>query len=189
MSSAPLKHPGQAQGFDPLRWRADFPILRQQVHGKPLVYLDNAATSQKPQAVLDAITGYYEHMNANVHRGVHTLSERATAAYEGAREKLRGFINAASTREIVYVRGTTEAVNLVAQSHARVVDRQRDGAVVAVRPLDRAEHVREADRVRADRRALGAGHVQDRRPAALGVARDGAHRNGVRSLDEHDPSR
>ncbi len=119
MNGAPLKHPGQAHGFDPLRWRADFPILRQQVHGKPLVYLDNAATSQKPQAVLDAITGYYESMNANVHRGVHTLSERATAAYEGAREKLRGFINAASTREIVYVRGTTEAINLVAQSYAR----------------------------------------------------------------------
>ena len=119
MRSAPLKHPGQAQGFDPLRWRADFPILRQQVHGKPLVYLDNAATSQKPRAVLDAITGYYEHMNANVHRGVHALSERATAAYEGAREKLCGFINAASTRELVYVRGTTEAVNLVAQSYAR----------------------------------------------------------------------
>ena len=119
MSSAPLKNNDQAQAFDPQRWRADFPILRQQVHGKPLVYLDNAATSQKPRAVMDAITGYYETMNANVHRGVHTLSERATAAYEGAREKLRDFINAESTREIVYVRGTTEAINLVAQSYAR----------------------------------------------------------------------
>ncbi len=105
--------------FDPLRWRGDFPILRQKVHGKPLVYLDNAATSQKPKAVIDAISNYYETMNANVHRGVHHLSELATAVYEGAREKTRGFINARSIREIVFVRGTTEAINLVAQSYGR----------------------------------------------------------------------
>lgn len=105
--------------FDPLRWRRDFPILQQQVHGKPLIYLDNAATSQKPQAVIDAVSAYYRHDNANVHRGVHLLSERATAAYEGVRAKVQRFINAASTKEIVFVRGATEAINLVAQSYGR----------------------------------------------------------------------
>ncbi|MGH8308110.1 MAG: aminotransferase class V-fold PLP-dependent enzyme, partial [Gammaproteobacteria bacterium] len=104
-------------GFDPLRWRRDFPVLQRQVHGKPLVYLDNAATSQKPQAVIDAIVEYYRQTNSNVHRGVHQLSELATAAYEGAREKVRRFINATSTKEIVFVRGATEAINLVAQSY------------------------------------------------------------------------
>ncbi len=106
-------------GFDPLHWRKDFPILQRQVHGKPLVYLDNANTSQKPQAVIDAVSGYYAELNSNVHRGTHQLSELATAAYEGAREKARAFINAASVREIVFVRGTTEAINLVAQSYGR----------------------------------------------------------------------
>ncbi|HSC47359.1 MAG TPA: cysteine desulfurase [Gammaproteobacteria bacterium] len=108
-----------AVGFEPHLWRKDFPILRQKVHGRPLVYLDNAATSQKPQAVIDAISNYYSTMNANVHRGVHRLSELATEAYEGAREKARRFIDAASTREIIFTRGTTEAINLVAQSYAR----------------------------------------------------------------------
>jgi cysteine desulfurase/selenocysteine lyase len=106
-------------GFDPQRWRRDFPILSRKVHGKPLVYLDNAATSQKPQAVIDAVSNYYETTNANVHRGVHYLSEAATAAYEGARGKVRSFINAGSTREIIYTRGTTESINLVAQSFVR----------------------------------------------------------------------
>jgi cysteine desulfurase/selenocysteine lyase len=96
--------------------RADFPILHQQIHGKPLVYLDNAATSQKPIAVLDAIRNYYELDNANVHRGVHTLSSRATDAYEGARDKIAAFVNAASRQEIVYTRNATEAINLVAYS-------------------------------------------------------------------------
>ena len=118
MNTASRKISGTA-AFDPLRWRHDFPILREKVHGKPLVYLDNAATSQKPKAVIDAVSNYYETINANVHRGVHRLSELATAAYEGAREKARGFINAASTREIIFVRGTTEAINLVAQSYGR----------------------------------------------------------------------
>ena len=106
-------------GFDPLHWRRDFPILSMKVHDKPLVYLDNAATSQKPQSVIDAVSHYYEAQNANVHRGVHYLSETATSAYEGAREKLRCFINAASVKEIVYTRGTTESINLVAQSYGR----------------------------------------------------------------------
>ncbi len=105
--------------LDPLALRADFPILAERIHSKPLAYLDNAATAQKPQAVIDAVTEYYTHMNANVHRGVHQLSERATAAYEGAREKLARFVNAASPREVVFTRGTTEAINLVAQSFVR----------------------------------------------------------------------
>jgi len=94
--------------------RADFPILRQQIHGKPLVYLDNAATSQKPTAVLEALRSYYEADNANVHRGVHTLSSRATDAYEGARDKVAAFVNAASRQEIIYTRNASEAINLVA---------------------------------------------------------------------------
>lgn len=106
-------------GFDVQAVRADFPILHQEVHGKPLAYLDNAATTQKPQAVIDAVDNYYRSTNSNVHRGVHKLSEQATAAFEGAREKLRAFINADSTREIIFTRGTTEAVNLVAQAFAR----------------------------------------------------------------------
>ena len=102
--------------FDVAAIRAEFPALQQQVHGKPLVYLDNAATTQKPQAVIDALRAYYEHDNANVHRGVHALSERATAAYEGAREKVRAFVNAASVREIIFTRNATESINLVARA-------------------------------------------------------------------------
>ncbi len=100
------------------RWR-DFPILNQQVNGHPLVYLDSAASSQKPRCVIDAVADYYREDNANIHRGVHQLSQRATDAYEGAREKVRGFVNAAVVKEIVFVRGATEAINLVAQSFVR----------------------------------------------------------------------
>lgn len=96
--------------------RADFPILRQQVNDKPLVYLDNAATSQKPLFVLDTLRDYYEQYNANVHRGAHTLSAKATDAYEGARDKIAKFINAASRQEIIYTRNASEAINLVAYS-------------------------------------------------------------------------
>ena len=105
--------------FDVKRIREDFPILKQKVHGKPLVYLDNAATSQKPAKVIDAILHFYLHDCSNVHRGVHLLSERATEAYEGARIKIQRFLNAPDSREIVYVRGTTEGINLVAQSYGR----------------------------------------------------------------------
>jgi len=96
--------------------RADFPILDQQVHGKPLIYFDNAATSQKPHAVINALVHYYEHDNANVHRGIHELSNRATSAYEAARARAAKFINAKSAEEIVFTRGTTEGINLVANS-------------------------------------------------------------------------
>lgn len=99
--------------------RRDFPILNERVHGKPLVYLDNAATTQKPKAVIDALQHYYEHDNANVHRGVHTLSQRATDRFEAAREHVRRFLNARWDKEIVFVRGATEAINLVAQSWGR----------------------------------------------------------------------
>ncbi|HJO36763.1 MAG TPA: cysteine desulfurase [Gammaproteobacteria bacterium] len=99
--------------------RADFPALHQQVHGHPLAYLDNAATTQKPAAVIEAIDHYYRHDNANIHRGVHALSERATAAYEAARDKVRDFLGAARRQEIIFVRGATEAINLVAQSFVR----------------------------------------------------------------------
>lgn len=104
---------------DPARWRADFPILAEQVHGKPLCYLDSAATTQKPRAVIEATSRYYAHDNANVHRAVYALGERATQAYEGARRTAQHFLNAADPREIIFVRGTTEAVNLVAQAYAR----------------------------------------------------------------------
>jgi cysteine desulfurase/selenocysteine lyase len=109
----------RADSFDVQTIRRDFPILREQINGKPLVYLDNAASSQRPRQVLDAITGYYEHDHANVHRGVHTLSQRATDAYEGARDVIRRFINARDVKEVIFVRGATEAVNLVAQSFVR----------------------------------------------------------------------
>lgn len=96
------------------RLRADFPILNQEINGHPLIYFDNAATSQKPRAVLDAITRYYEHDNANVHRGIHELSNRATGAYEAARERVAKFLNARAHQEIIFTRGTTEGLNLVA---------------------------------------------------------------------------
>jgi len=102
--------------FDVEAIRAEFPVLHQEVYGRPLVYLDNAATTQKPHGVIETLRSYYEQDNANVHRGVHALSERATAAYEAAREKLRALLNAASTKEIVFTRGTTESINLVATS-------------------------------------------------------------------------
>jgi cysteine desulfurase/selenocysteine lyase len=105
--------------FDVQAVRADFPILRERVHGKPLAYLDNAATTQKPQAVIDRLNAFYRRENANVHRGVHLLSERATDAYEDARLTACRFLNAADPKEIVFVRGTTDAINLVAQSYGR----------------------------------------------------------------------
>src|SRR5262245_59698106 len=105
--------------FNVSRLRQDFPVLAQTVHGKPLAYFDNAATSQKPRAVLDTLEHYYTHDNANVHRGVHQLSERATHAYEESRVKAQHFLGAAESREIIFVRGTTEGINLVAQTFGR----------------------------------------------------------------------
>jgi cysteine desulfurase/selenocysteine lyase len=112
------------------RVRADFPILGQRVRGKPLVYLDSAATSQKPQVVIDAVTRFYSSENANIHRGVHFLSERATLAYDAAREKVARYLNAASAREIVFTRGTTESINLVAHSFGRATLRPGDEVLI-----------------------------------------------------------
>jgi len=144
--------------LDVARVRSDFPALAQNVHGRPLVYLDNAATSQKPRAVIDATSHFYAHDNANVHRGVHTLSVRATEFYEGAREKVRELVNARELAEIIFVRGTTEGINLVAASfgarlktgdeivisalehHSNIVPWQlvceRSGAKLRVIPMD-----------------------------------------------------
>ncbi len=141
--------------------RSDFPILHQELYGKPLVYLDNAATTQKPQCVIDVVRHYYEKDNANIHRGVHTLSERATAAYEAAREMIRAFFNAKSAKEVIFTRGTTESINLIASSwggvniaagdeilishmehHSNIVPWQmlceRTGAVLKVIPMNEA---------------------------------------------------
>jgi cysteine desulfurase / selenocysteine lyase len=134
MSAAILSNRKPGDTFDVASIRRDFPILHQQVNGKPLVYFDNAASSQHPRAVIEAISRYYEHDHANVHRGVHTLSQRATEDYEGAREIIRAFINARETKEIVYVRGTTEAINLVAQSYAR--PRLRPGDEILISALE-----------------------------------------------------
>lgn len=144
--------------FDVERVRQDFPVLQQSVHGKPLVYLDNGATAQKPQAVINAVRQYYAHDNANVHRGIHELSERASAQYEAVREQVRSFINARQSEEVIFVKGTTEGINLVAHSfgqrfkagdeiilslmehHANIVPWQqvaeRTGAVIKVIPLN-----------------------------------------------------
>jgi cysteine desulfurase/selenocysteine lyase len=156
-------HPGElkaAPTLDVIRRRQDFPILHREVHDHPLVYLDNAATSQKPWSVIEAERHYYAHLNANIHRGVHYLSQEATAAFEAARERVRAFINAAALEEIVFTRGTTEAINLVAASygqrlqagdeilitemehHSNIVPWQllcqRSGAVLRVAPFDAA---------------------------------------------------
>ena len=123
-----IAHPA---GLDVRRVRADFPILKLKVHGKPLVYLDNAATTQKPQAVIERIVRYYTHENANIHRGVYWLSQVATDAYESARRTVKKFINATDDREVVFVRGTTEGVNLVAHSFSRAFLKRGDEILVS----------------------------------------------------------
>jgi cysteine desulfurase / selenocysteine lyase len=116
--------------FDVLAVRREFPILQRLVHGKPLAYLDNGASAQRPIAVIDAVDDYERHHHANIHRGVHTLSQEATALYEGARDRLVRFINARSRHEVVFVRGTTEAINLVAQSFARPLLKAGDEVLI-----------------------------------------------------------
>ncbi len=120
MNEAKLHIPARGRNlFDVNEVRKDFPVLHQMVNGHPLVYLDNGATSQKPRAVIDTVSHYYETYNANIHRGVHFLSENATREYEAARDTAQKFINAADRREVIYVRGTTEGINLVAQAYGR----------------------------------------------------------------------
>src|SRR5690554_25163 len=118
--------------YDLANLRADFPILAREVNGKPLVYLDNAATSQKPLAVIQAMDDYYRKTNANIHRGLHTLSQEATDAHELAREKVQGFINAASSKEIIFTCGTTESINLVAQSWGRANLKAGDQVILSM---------------------------------------------------------
>jgi cysteine desulfurase/selenocysteine lyase len=117
--------------FDPLKIRADFPILSTKIYGKPLVYLDNGATTQKPRQVIDTLRRYYEAENANIHRGVYSLSILATNAYDDARRKIRKFVNAAEDREIIYTRGTTEGINLVSQSYGRSALKAGDEVVIS----------------------------------------------------------
>src|SRR5438552_15114046 len=114
MTNASISSVPKIKKLEEARLRADFPILDQKVHGHPLIYFDNAATTQKPKAVIEALRRYYERDNANVHRGIHELSNRATAAFEAARDRVARFINARSSGEIVFTRGTTEGINLVA---------------------------------------------------------------------------
>jgi len=159
MNTAPSSVAGEIADFDVARYRADFPILSRTVHDKPLVFLDSAASAQKPQVVIDAVSHCYEAEYANIHRGVHWLSERATAGYEGARTKIAKFLNAASDTEIVFTKNATEAINLVASSwggtflqagdeviitvlehHANIVPwhllRERTGIVIKAVPVD-----------------------------------------------------
>jgi len=193
--------PRQAGGFDVARIRAEFPILtRLLAHGRPLVYLDNAATSQKPQAVIESVCGYYGCNNANIHRGVHTLSVEATQAYEAARRKMQRFLGAERPEEIVFVRSCTEAVNLVAQTwgranvrpgdevlithmehHSNIVPWQilceQNGATLRVAPIDDSGELRidEFERLLSDRTRIAAfTHVSN----ALGTV------NPVRELVE-----
>ena len=126
-------------GFDVERVRRDFPILHRTVNDKPLVYLDNAATAQKPQSVIDAITQFYSNENANIHRGVHYLSEHATAAYEEVREKARRFLGAREAREVVMVRGTTDGINLVASAYLR--PRLKEGDEVLVSQMEHHSNI------------------------------------------------
>jgi len=187
--------------------RADFPVLGQQVNGKPLVYLDNAASTQKPRVVIDRLKRYYETENANVHRGVHVLSQRATDAFEGARETVRGFINASDSKEIIFVRGATEAINLVAWSfgqkyvnkddeivisamehHSNIVPWQmlceRTGAHLRVIPMNRDGELDMdvyADMLGSRTRLVAVGHVSNALGTVNPVAEiiDKAHRKNI----------
>ncbi len=129
----------QKPAFDVERIRADFPALDQEVHGKPLVYLDNAATTQKPRVVIDTVSDFYEHDCSNVHRGVHALSQRATVAYESSRTRVKSFLGARDSREIVFTRSTTEAINLVA--HSFVGPRLREGDEVLITEMEHHSNI------------------------------------------------
>src|SRR5690625_3371409 len=119
--------------------REQFPILDQEVNGHPLVYLDSSATSQKPISVIETVENYYKETNSNVHRGVHTLGNRATDQYEGAREKVRSFINAKSTAEIIFTRGTTTSINIVALSYARA--NLKEGDEIVITPMEHHSNI------------------------------------------------
>jgi cysteine desulfurase/selenocysteine lyase len=205
----PAVSPGPGQ-FDVASIRRDFPILSEQVHGKPLVWLDNAATTQKPRSVIERLRTFYEHENSNIHRAAHTLAGRSTDAYEAAREKVRRFVNASSVNEIVFVRGATEAINLAAQAwgrrnvragdeilitwlehHSNIVPWQQlaaeTGAVLRVAPIDDRGQIilEEYERLLGPRtRIVALSHVSN----ALGTITPvremvaAAHRHGARVL-------
>jgi cysteine desulfurase/selenocysteine lyase len=206
---APIADAAASAAFDESRSREDFPILRRTVHGKPLVYLDNAATSQKPQCVIDCEARYYCELNANIHRGVHSLSQQSTDAYEAARDKVRRFINAARREEIVFVRGATEAINLVAASygqrlkpgdeilitemehHSNIVPWQllceRSGAVLRVAPIDEAGELmldEFENRLNARTRLVAVTHLSNALGTINSVKRiiDLAHAKGIAVL-------
>ncbi len=121
----------KTKGLDLTAIREEFPVLDQQINGKPLVYFDNAATTQKPKAVIDSLVSYYSSYNANIHRGIHTLAEKATAAFESTREAIRAFINASSTEEIIFTKGTTESINLVAATWGKQNIHKGDEIIVS----------------------------------------------------------
>ena len=179
--------------YDVAAIRQDFPILATKVYGKPLVYLDNAASAQKPRAVIDAERDVYEKCNANIHRGVHWLSVHATDAYDAAREKARAFLNAREAHEIIFVRGTTEAINLVAQTYGRA-QRRRGRRDPHHRPRAPLEHRALADALRGEGRAAR-GRADRRhgrrRPRRARAAAHAAHeaRLGGPPLERprHDP--
>ena len=203
--------------FDVERVRADFPILATRVHGHPLVYLDSAASSQRPLAVIRAVEHYETHSHANVHRGVHALSQAATAAFEGARERVRRFIGARSTREIIFTRGTTEAINLVAQAYARPRFKPGDeilisalehhsnivpwqmvceqtGCTLKVAPINRRGELEfeEFERLLSPRtRLVGVAHVSNALGTVLPVRRiiEAAHAHGALVLHRWRPGR
>ncbi len=131
MNSSSVPTETKPKAFDIDRIRAQFPVLHQEVNGQQLVYFDNAATTQKPKVVLDALTDYYQTMNANIHRGVHTLADRATAAFEATRESIRGFINAGEKEEIIFTKGTTDGINLVASSWGRANLQKGDEVIIS----------------------------------------------------------
>ncbi len=126
-----IEAPNKSNIYDLEKIRKDFPILNQSVHGKPLCYLDNAATTQKPKVVIDTLVKYYETMNSNIHRGVHTLSEAATKAHDEARKKIKNFINAESEKEIIFTRGTTESINLVANTFGKQNLNEGDEVIIS----------------------------------------------------------
>jgi cysteine desulfurase / selenocysteine lyase len=211
LCAAPIAaaHAAASDAFDETRLRGDFPILSRTVHGRPLIYLDNAATSQKPQCVIDCEARYYRELNANIHRGVHRLSQQATDAYEAARDTVRRFVNAARREEIVFVRGTTEAINLVAASygqrlkpgdeilitemehHSNIVPWQllceRSGAVLRVAPIDEAGELMLDEfehRLNARTRLVAVTHVSNALGTINPVKRiiDLAHARGIAVL-------
>ena len=199
-----------AQPYDVERVRRDFPILSREVHGRKLVYLDSAASSQRPQQVIDAVDRYEKYSHANVHRGVHALSQEATEAFEGARDRVRRFINARSTKEVIFTRGTTEGINLVAQSwarsrlgkgdeilitalehHANIVPWQlvceQIGATLKVAPIDRRGELifDQFEALLSSRTKLvAAAHVSNALGTILPIKRivDAAHKHGALAL-------